>query len=176
MPFYVSQLCRTLRTKLKKNSSESNKLHCRITNIIACMWHGFHFTLSYLWVRKSFPLFVRERGLLLSSREHLRPEHHQASGTSSGESWNREQNDASSSESSTSGLPVLPPPPLVPVPEGESSPTSVELAPPPGEVLVAEEVVVVVLLLLMLLMVVVSRLVDAMYRLVREFLWSRTKE
>ena len=40
---------------------------------------------------------MSESGLLLSSGEHLRPERHQDRGTSSGDSWNLEQNDASSS-------------------------------------------------------------------------------
>ena len=109
-------------------------------------------------MRNSFPLLVSESGLLLSSRKHLRPEHHQASETSSGESLNHEQNEASSSESSTNGLLVLPL-------EGESGPMSVELAPLfPVEVAMEEDEV----LLMLLIVVVESRLVDATYLLVLE--------
>ena len=122
---------------------------------------GTAFLINYLWVRNSFPLLVNDRGLLLSSSEHLRPARHQVRGNSSGESWNREQKEASSSESSINVF--LPVPPL----EGESGPpASVELVKP---VPAAVDV-----LLVLLTLVVTSRLFDAAptYLLVREFRWN----
>ena len=63
-----------------------------------CMDDNVHiYFRPHLCVMYSFPLFVPMRGWSLSSRVHLLPNVQEGSGSSSGESWKRLQNEDSSS-------------------------------------------------------------------------------